>query len=133
MRKHGFYNEDSAPKADTTTGYGIYDHSGLNPGKVSLPATNEEASTASAVGRKKKRKKVTDTMEKKSSEGLSRGFAEEMQKLGFGMMGGMGGGGGLASVGAAPMMGHGGVVTSKSKKGLGPKIKIVSSSSKKKY
>lgn len=122
MRKHGFYNEDSAPKADTTTGYSVYDHSGLDPGKVPLPATNEESSTAAAVGRKKKRRAV-DKMEKKSSEGLSRGFADEMSKLGFGMMGSM----------APAPMGHGGVVTSKSKKALGPKIRIVSSKSKKKY
>ncbi len=128
MKKRAFYNEDSAPKADTTSGYGIYDHSGLNPGKVPLPATNEEASTASAVGKKKPRK-ATDKMKKQASDGLSKGFSEEMQKLGFGMMGGAG----SSPMAMPPSMGKGGVVTSKSKKSLGPKIRIVSSKSRKTY
>ena len=128
MRKNAFYNEVTAPKADSTTGYGVYDHAGLNPGKVPLPATNEEASTALAVGKKKPRK-ATDKMKKEAAGGLSKGFSEEMQKLGFGMMGGTG----VAPASMPPAMGKGGVVTSKSKKGLGPKIRIVSSKSRKTY
>ena len=121
MRKSAFYNEPAGPKADTTTGYGIYDHSGLNPGKVPLPATNEEASTALAVG-KKKPKKAGTKMKKEASDSLAKGFFEEMQKLGFGM-----------AATPMPAMATGGVVTSKSKKSLGPKIRIVSSKSSKNY
>lgn len=118
MKKESYYNWDAAPKADSKTGYGVYDHAGLDPGKVPLPATNQEASTALLVGQKKVKKKMT----KVANESLAEGFADEIKKLGFGMMGGMAGG-----------MAHGGVVTSKSKKSLGPKIRIVSSKTRKTY
>jgi hypothetical protein len=119
MDKVGHYNWDAAPKADSENGYGIGDHSGLNPGTVPLPATNRESSTAKDIGKKKK--KATITMNKKASEALATGFLDELQKLGFGAM---------ALPGAT--MRQGGVVTSKSKKKMG-KMRIVSSKSRKMY
>ncbi len=124
MRKGAFYNWDAAPKADSQLGYGVYDHAGIDPGKVPLPATNREASTALLAGQKK-RKKEDKPMKKTASEAMTTGFSEEIQKLGFGMMAG-----GMGTPGA---MGHGGVVTSKSKKSMGPKIKIISSKTRKNY
>lgn len=124
MKKGAYYNWDAAPKADSQIGYGVYDHAGLDPGKVPLPATNREASTALLVGQKKT-KKAGPTMKKTASEAITAGFSEEIQKLGFGMMAG--------GMGTPGVMGHGGVVTSKSKKSMGPKIKIVSSKTRKTY
>lgn len=133
MKKDAYYNWDAAPKADSEIGYSVYDHAGLDPGQVPLPATNREASTALLVGQKKKVKKE---MKKIAAESLAEGFANEIQKLGLGMMGGMAGTAGAgAGVGAAMPggMGQGGVITSKTKKSLGPKIKIVSSKTRKTY
>ena len=131
MKKDAYYNWDAAPKADSKIGYSVYDHAGLDPGQVPLPATNREASTALLVGQKKKVKKE---MKKIATESLAKGFANEIQKLGFGAMGGMTGASGPAVSAAMPGgMGQGGVITSKSKKSLGPKIKIVSSKTRKTY
>lgn len=131
MKKDAYYNWDAAPKADSEIGYSVYDHAGLDPGKVPLPATNREASTALLVGQKKKVKK---DMKKIATESLTRGFTDEIQKLGFGMMGGTTGATGPAVAAAMPGgMGQGGVITSKTKKSLGPKTKIVSSKTRRTY
>jgi hypothetical protein len=153
MRKDAFYNEDVGAKADQSRHYSILSNQGLDPGAVPLPTSRWESSTAARVKEKKKRKGLM--MAKKAS--LLKGFSEELQKLGFngmgvgggGMLGFGGGGGGRMAGGMAGRMGaaggragsmpggigfrRGGVVTSKNKKSLGPRIRIVSSKSKKRY
>lgn len=137
MRKSAFYNEETGGKADTKEGYTIEDNQGLDPGFMPLPIGPGGGSSAALVNKKGKRSSKTQRMRKNMNikkVAMFKGFAEESQKLAIfnaasysgmtGMGGGMGG-----------RMGYkkGGVVSSKSKKGLGPKIRIVSSKSKKGY
>ena len=147
MRKDAFYNEDVGAKADQSRHYSILSNQGLDPGAVPLPTSSWESSTAARVKEKKKRKGLM--MAKKAA--LLKGFSEEVQKLGFNgmgvggggmvgfggggrMAGGMGGGmAGAGSMGAGTGFRKGGVVTSKSKKSLSPRIRIVSSKSKRRY
>ncbi|MEE9569432.1 MAG: hypothetical protein V3W37_08605 [Candidatus Binatia bacterium] len=143
MRKAAFYNEGVGAKADQDRNYSILNNQGLDPGAVPLPVSKWESSTAARVKERKKRK--GQIMAKKAA--LLQGFSEEMQKLGFnGGMIGLGGRGRMAGGMAGRMgaggpgtrmgrmgLGRGGVVTSKSKKSLGPRIRIVSSKSKRRY
>ena len=142
MRKGAFYNEPVGAKADSSRHYSIQDNQGLEPGVVPLPTSSWESSTAARVRQKKKRK--IQMMTKKAA--FLKGFSEELEKLGFtnamsygggGMAGfGGGGGGGMAGRGGGGGgMGYakGGVVSSKSRKSAGPRIRVVSSKSKKRY
>lgn len=143
MRKSAFYNEETGGKADTKEGYTIEDNQGLDPGFMPLPVGPGGGSSAALVNKKGKKSSRTQRMRKNMNikkVAMFKGFAEESQKIAIfnaasysgmtGMGGGAGGGGG-----GGGRMGYkkGGVVTSKSKRGLGPKIKVVSSTSKRKY
>lgn len=140
MRKSAFYNEETGGKADTKEGYTIEDNQGLDPGYMPLPVGPGGGSTAALVNKKGKRSSKTQQMRKNMNikkVAMFKGFAEESKKLAifnaasYSGMAGMGGGGGMGG----GRMGYkkGGVVTSKSKRGLGPKIQVVSSKIKRKY
>ncbi len=129
MRKKSFYQGEVAAKATGMTDYTVWDNAGLDPGRVPLPVEKHESSSSLEVGKKKKK------MKKTANSALVSAFRDEMQKIGFGFAaatpaGSPGAGGGMAGV---PAMARGGVVSSKSKKSLGPRIRIVSSKSRKQY
>lgn len=131
MIRMAFYNADAGSKANGPDDYSIGNNTGLDPGVIALPAAKADASTASFVGLKKKRRnRLKHEMFKKSSAA----FKDEIGKIAFGMAGGMGTGMGMGTgTGMRMGMRKGGVVTSKSKTSLGPKIRIVTSKSKKRY
>lgn len=129
MIRLAFYNAEAGSRANGPDDYSIGNNTGLDPGAIALPAAKSDASTASLVGLKKKQKiKMKHEMFKKACA-----FRDEIQKIAFGTMGaGMGAGMGGISPGTGMPMRRGGVVNSNSKKGLGPKIRIVTSNKSKK-
>lgn len=147
MPKLAFYQDDVGPKADMDKDYSALNNRGLDPGVVPLPVNKIEANTAAFVGKPRIPKKRTLTKgswrKKMKPQGMQKqafikGFSDEINKMGqmMGMgrsMGGMAPGAGSMGVMGRMGMEHGGVVSSKSKKKLGPRIQIVSSKSKRRY
>lgn len=142
MPKLAFYQEDVGPKADMDKDYGALNNRGLDPGAVALPANKMDANTAAFAGKARVPKKRTLTKgpwrKRMKPQGMQKqafmkGFSDEINKMGQMMGGPMGG----TTPGASRMgmmgMERGGVVSSKSRKKLGPHIRIVSSKSKRRY
>lgn len=144
MPKLAFYQDDVGPKADMDKDYAFHNNQGLDPGAVALPANKMDANTAAFAGKARVPKKRTLTKgswrkrmkpQGMQKQALMKGFSDEINKVGqmMGMgrpMGGMGTG-----MGVMGRMGmeHGGVVSSKSRKKLGPHVRIMHSKSKRRY
>lgn len=144
MPKLAFYQDDVGPKADMDKDYAFHNNQGLDPGAVLLPANKMDANTAAFAGKASVPKKRTLTKgpwrKRMKPQGMQKqafmkGFSDEMNKIG--QMMGMGGPMGRTTPGMGRMgmtgMEHGGVVSSKSRKKLGPHVRIVHSKSKRRY